>query len=131
MALHWIFDSQRLLVVHTAEGDFTHADLMAYIDAVEGAKVLSWRKLFDASTARLAMTETELMSAGARIRGTHENAPSGPMAVILPHDDDGPFMRFLGFLSAAERPMRLFRDLEPALRWVEAMPLLVPEERPV
>lgn len=130
MALHWIFDSQRLLVTHTAEGDLTLADLMAYIDAVEGAKVLSWRKLFDASTARIAMTEAELMAVGARIRGTHSSAPSGPMAVILPRDDAGPFMRFLGFLSAAERPMRLFRDLEPARRWVEAMPLLLQEERP-
>lgn len=118
MSLYWIIDSRNRLVTHTAEGELTRGDLMAYFDAVTGADAWSWRKLFDARNACMAMTPEELLGIGVHLRAMHRRGV-GPMAVVLPEAQDDNFNRLLGFLAAADRPIRVFRALEPARHWLE------------
>lgn len=117
--LYWIIDSRKRLVTHTAEGDLTRGDLMAYFDAVTGADAWTWRKLFDARRCTPAMSPEDLMAIGVRIRAQHARGVTGPIAIVLPETDSETFTRLLGFIATDRRPARLFRALEPARQWIE------------
>jgi hypothetical protein len=117
--LYWIIDSRKRLVTHTAEGELTRGDLTAYFDAVTAADAWSWRKLFDARKARPTMTAEDLMAIGVRIRTQHALGVAGPIAIVLPEVESETFTRLLGFIAVADRPMRVFKTLDPARQWIE------------
>ncbi len=117
--LYWIIDSRRRLVTHTAEGELTRGDLMAYFDALTGADAWGWRKLFDARRCTPTMSPEDLMALGVRIREQHARGVSGPIAIVLPENENDAFTRLLGFIAAADRPMRVFRTLDSARHWIE------------
>ncbi|MCA0246266.1 MAG: hypothetical protein LCH93_06565 [Proteobacteria bacterium] len=117
--LYWIIDSRKRLVTHTAEGDLTRSDLMAYFDALTGADAWTWRKLFDARRCTPAMSPEDLMAIGVRIRAQHARGVTGPIAIVLPETDSETFTRLLGFIASARRPARVFRTLESARQWIE------------
>ncbi|WP_020696449.1 hypothetical protein [Reyranella massiliensis] len=117
--LYWIIDSRKRLVTHTAEGDLTRGDLMAYFDAVTGADAWTWRKLFDARRCTPAMSPEDLMAIGVRIRTQHARGVTGPIAIVLPETDSETFTRLLGFIATDRRPARVFRTLDPARQWIE------------
>ncbi len=119
MPLYWTIDSRPKLVTITCEGEVTRADLVEYLDVVEGAGALSYRKLFDGTAFQTSMTALDMLEIGARFRSYH-NRPIGPLAIVLPPDKADVFARTLGILAAADRPMRVFKRLAPARRWIEA-----------
>jgi hypothetical protein len=49
MGPHWFIDSRKRLVIVTAEGPVSRAEIDGLLDAVTGAKALSYRKLVDAT----------------------------------------------------------------------------------
>ena len=119
MSLYWTIDSRRKLVTIACEGDVTPADLVGYLDVVEGARALTYRKLFDGTAFQTSMTALDMLEIGARFRSYHSR-PIGPLAMVLPPDKADLFARVLGILAAADRPMRVFKRLAPAQRWIEA-----------
>ncbi|HET6222272.1 MAG TPA: hypothetical protein VFE11_08910, partial [Dongiaceae bacterium] len=102
----------------TCEGDVTRADLVGYLDVVEGAGALTYCKLFDGTAFETSMTALDMLEIGARFRSYHAR-PIGPLAMVLPPDKADLFARILGILAAADRPMRVFTRLAPARRWIE------------
>lgn len=122
MALHWTIDSKERLVVAVAEGNLTREEIEGYVAAIAGANVLAYRKLFDGSRADTSMGPNDLMALGAVFRGLHAQGPVGPLAVVVPDDKVELVSRVLGILAAADRPMRVFREVAPARRWIESLP---------
>lgn len=122
MPLHWTIDSRERLVVAVVDGEVTRGDIQTYIDALVGAKALTYRKLFDASRGNTAMGPDELMALGVMFRGFHARGEVGPLAIVVPDDKVEQVSRVLGILAAADRPMRIFRETEPARRWIESLP---------
>jgi hypothetical protein len=120
MPLYWTIDSRQKLVTVTCEGDVTRADLVDYLQAVEGAGALTYCKLFDGTALQTSMTALDMLEIGARFR-SHHARPIGPLAIVLPPDKADLFARVLGILAAADRPMRLFTRLGPARRWIETL----------
>lgn len=118
MSLYWTIDSKRKLVTIACEGDVTPADLVGYLDVVEGARALTYCKLFDGTAFQTSMTALDMLEIGARFRSYHSQ-PIGPLAMVLPPDKADSFARVLGILAAADRPMRVFERLAPAQRWIE------------
>jgi hypothetical protein len=118
MPLYWTIDSRQKLVAIVCEGDVTRADLVEYLDVVEGASALAYRKLFDGTAFQTSMTASDMLEIGARFRSYHSR-PIGPLAMVLPRDKADLFARVLGILAAANRPMRIFERLPPAKRWIE------------
>lgn len=118
MPLYWTIDSRRKVVVITCEGDVTRADLVDYLDVMEGAGALAYCKLFDGTAFQTSMTALDMLEVGARFRSYHSR-PIGPLAMVLPPDKADLFARVLGILAAADRPMRVFTRLAPARRWIE------------
>jgi hypothetical protein len=118
MPLYWTIDSRRKLVTVTCEGDVTCADLVDYLNAVEGAGALTYCKIFDGTAFQTSMTSIEMLEIGALFRSYHAR-PVGPLAIVLSPDKADLFARVLGILAAADRPMRVFTSLAPARRWIE------------
>lgn len=118
MPLYWTIDSRRKFVSVTCEGDVTRADLVDYLNVMEGAGALTYCKLFDGTAFQTSMTALDMLEIGARFRSYHAR-PIGPLAMVLPPDKADLFARVLGILAAADRPMRVFTRLAPARRWIE------------
>lgn len=123
MPLHWIVDSRERLVIAIAEGDVTRAEIEDYFTAMNGAGALGYRKLFDCSRGETAMTADDMLAIGVRIRARQATVGTlGPLAIVVPPAKAELVSRVLGILAAADRPMRVFSQSEPARRWIEGLP---------
>ena len=129
MALHWFIDSRERLIVVTAEGPVSRADIDGLLDAVTGAKALPYRKLIDATAGRFALGALDVLAIGARARSLHAS-PVGAVAIVLPgrlpRDDepeDAPTLvaRLIGIVASAKRPLRLFKSVTAAKLWLDGL----------
>ena len=120
MALYWTIDSRRRTVELMADGDVTMADAMGFFDAVEGASALAYSKLLDGTRARAAMTPDDVLSIIVRVRGLHALGTMGALAVVATAEQAQRIARLLGAAAVADRPMKVFDDVRPARRWLEA-----------
>ena len=129
MALHWFIDSRKRLIVVTAEGAVSRADIDGLLDAVVGAKALAYRKLVDATAGRFALSALDILAVGARVRSLHVGSV-GAVAIVLPSRpprDDEPeeaptlVARLLGIVASAKRPFRLFKSVASARHWLESL----------
>lgn len=123
MPFHWTIDPEQRLVTVVAEGDVTRAEVEAYLDAVGEAGAYGHRKLLDAKHARTRMAPEELLALGARMRALHEEGhPMGALAAVVPDQHSEAAGRVLGMMAAADRPMRVFRQVGPARKWLRGLP---------
>ena len=129
MGLHWFIDSRVRLIVVTAEGPVTRAEIDELLDAVVGAKALGYCKLVDARAGKFAMSAVDLLAIGARVRSLHAGSV-GAVALLLPgrlpqdgEPEDAPTLvaRLLGILASAKRPFRLFKSVTSARHWLESL----------
>ncbi len=120
MPIYWTIDSRQQLVSVTAEGDITRADADGYLDAVEHADAVTYRKLVDGRAGTVVMDAEDVMAVGVRIRSFHGH-PVGALAIVLADDKSESVARILGILATADRPIRLFASLPPAQRWIESL----------
>ena len=118
MPLYWTIDSNER--VFTGEwrrpGHLRLCEVL--LDALAGAKALSYRKLFDGRAVQSPMTGEELLALCARIRGYHEQGPVGALAIVCTPEQTVAFARLLGALAAADRPIKLFPSLRQAHTWL-------------
>ncbi|MDP1838385.1 MAG: hypothetical protein Q8N31_12455 [Reyranella sp.] len=122
MPLHWTIDPQQKLVTAVAEGDVTRVEFDAFLDDMARADANSYRKLFDGGRGDTHMGAEDILALGARMRASHGNGPMGPLAVVVPEGHVETIGRVLGMLAAAKRPMRVFRQLGPARKWISNQP---------
>ena len=128
MGLHWFIDSRERLIVVTAEGAVARAEIDALLDAVTGAKALAYRKLIDASAAKFALSALDVLTIGAKVRSLHAGSV-GAAAIILPSrltdddSDEAPTLvaRLIGILASARRPLRMFKSVPAAKRWLNEL----------
>jgi hypothetical protein len=131
VGLHWFIDSRKRLIVVTAEGPVTRAEIDELLDAVTGAKALGYRKLVDTRAGRFALSAIDLLAIGAKVRSLHAGSV-GAVAIVLPgrlpgddEPEDAPTLvaRLIGILASAKRPLRLFKGMLAAQRWLESLTL--------
>jgi len=118
MPLYWTIDSKERLFTGVGEGEVTLADAMALLEALAGAKALSYRKLFDGRAVQSTMTGDELLALCAKIRAYHEEGPVGALALVGTAEQTVRFARLLGALAAADRPIKVFNSLRQARAWL-------------
>jgi hypothetical protein len=119
MPLHWTAQSNPPLVTIVAEGDVTRGDIESLFAFLVRAGLVPWRKLFDGRNGQGVFTLEEVEAIGARIREAAGAQEVGPLAFVMPTGGEKPELRrLLGLIAAAQRPMRLFRRVAPARRWI-------------
>jgi len=121
MPLHWTIDSTSNLVTIVAEGDVTAQDIETYLKAVVDGGALTYRKLFDGTKAETSMKAEDMLALGVRFRAFHTQGPVGPLAIVFPDGRADLVARMLGILATADRPMRVFRSVALARRWIESL----------
>ena len=119
MPLHWRIDSREKVFLAVADGSVEFDDVERMLDAMASSGAIAYRKLFDGLRGETRMSPSELLTLGVRMRLMHAVAARlGPVAVVIPHDKRLRLMRLLGILAAADRPLRIFNDLDSAHRWL-------------
>ena len=119
MPLYWTIDSKERLFTAVAEGEVGLADAMSLLEALAGARALSYRKLFDGRAVQSAMTGDELLAVCAKIRAYHDQGPIGAVAMVGTAEQTASFARLLGALASADRPMKVFAGLRQARNWLK------------
>jgi hypothetical protein len=119
MPLYWTIDSRERLFTGVGEGEVTLDDAISLLEALEGAKALPYRKLFDGREVHSAMTSEELLALCAKIRSYHGQGPVGALAMVGTHEQTVRFARLLGALASADRPIKVFTSLRQARTWLD------------
>jgi hypothetical protein len=120
MSIVWGVHHATRTVVATASGELRLADLEHYLEGLAAAATLSYRKVFDLTHGRLALSRDEMLALGARIRGLESRGPMGRVAVIAVADEAYRQARLLATHVVADRPLKIFRDAEAAHEWLRA-----------
>jgi len=121
MPLHWTIDSRLQLFVAACDGNIEPTEVNQMLDAIVGANGLVFRKLFDGTHGETKMTALEILTVGVRIRDLQNaDVEHGPLAIVVPDDKYMLLSRVLGILAAARRPMRVFKDADRALKWLDS-----------
>lgn len=121
MPSYWNISSRNHLVELEAEGPLTLADWREFLATMEGAKAVAYRKLLNARTAVLEMSDQELMQVLAMARSHHEQYQAGPLAIVLPSEQIDQWSRIIGALAAADRPFRISKSERTARRWLSTL----------
>jgi hypothetical protein len=119
MPLYWTIDSKERLFTGVGEGEVTLADAMSLLQALAGAKALSYRKLFDGRAVQSTMTGDELLTICASIRAYHDKGRIGALAMVVTPEQTVRFSRLLGALASADRPIKMFSSVRPARSWLD------------
>ena len=121
MPLYWTIDSKARLFTGVAEGNVSLNDAIDLLDAMAGAKAMTYRKLFDGRAATPNMSADELLSLCARIRSYHDQGMMGALALVATSEQTVVFARLLGALASARRPIRVFENPRQARNWIELL----------
>ena len=119
MPVNWLIDSRSRLVLVTAEGEVTRAEMEEYLEVVTGAGANGYAKIFDGRSGKDGMDTADMLALGAKFRALHCQ-PHGPLAIVLPPARRDCLQPILGILAAAERPIRFFTSLRTAMGWIKA-----------
>ena len=72
------------------------------------------------------MTPDDVLSIIVRIRGLHALGTMGALAAVATAEQAERVARLLGAAAVADRPMKVFDDVNQARRWNEAQPPRIP-----
>ena len=135
MPVHWtVFHATRQVVI-SAKGIVRLSDMEECVEGIMTPATLSYRKLVDLSDALAALSRDDIVALAEYARERSGNGLMGPLAITVGSDDAEQQARLFGTLAAADRPWKIFRELEAAHTWLDAQPapVLLPwlEEPPL
>lgn len=119
MPISFSVDHSRRRVVTRASGLVTFAELSEHLDAEERARALDLAELFDARGATTDITPDEVRQLVKRAVDTGRRISLGPTAVVTHNDLVFGMARMYSILVEDSAPVGVFRDLEPAIEWLE------------
>ncbi len=122
MTMNWKISHDDHLVEVVASGPVSLQDVERYFDAVTVAEAWSYRKLFDAVHATSAFSDDDMMMLGARISAYMSLGRVGPLAIAA-SDDMRDSARVFAALAAADRPLKIFKSVRAARKWLLAQPI--------
>ena len=113
-------------VVGISEEVVTLNDIGGFLDAVVKAKARPYRKLFDATHGTSGLSDADLKALAARLHRAPAapQAPLGPFAVVAGSNRND-LVSILRPFSSLERPMRLFKNIQSARKWLEDQKVVI------
>jgi hypothetical protein len=117
----WGVDHRDRLVVVTVQGVARYQDIEEYLDSLSEPATRSFRKIFDIGHSSVELTETAEAAIGARIRDGVSTEPVAPVAIVAVADQAYTQLQPFEALAGAIWPLKVFRDLSAARRWLDAV----------
>jgi hypothetical protein len=121
MPITWKVLHADRLVVAAATDLLTSTDMLYCADELEKLGVDSYRKIFDLSQLSSAPLQADIRLAGARTAARAAGQQFGPIAIVAASGAIAGLARIFEATSAANRPVRVFRDMFSARVWVDEM----------
>ena len=120
MPVIWAALHSARLVTITFKGVITRKDMDDYIDGVLTPATLSYRKLVDLTQASLTLTLDDIAALTERVRGHSRAGTMGAVAIAVGPDEQKRYgLLFDSVSAAADRPLKVFCDLQAARDWLE------------
>ena len=120
------FHSTRLVTI-TFKGVICRQDIDDCTDGIMTPATLSYRKLVDLRQGSLALSADDIAALAEHAREYGCSGVMGALAIVARPDEHGPQALLFEALSlAADRPLKVFRDLQAARDWLDAVPSSVP-----
>lgn len=123
MPVLWAIDHPTRLVVATAKGELRLKDIEDYLEGVARAATLSYRKLFDMTQCSPALSGQDRLALAAHLRCYGSTSAMGPAAIVARSDESDQQARLFETLAIADRPLRIFRELQAARDWLDSEPV--------
>jgi hypothetical protein len=121
MPIQWTISHPMKLVVAVCRGAIARQDIEGYLDAVVVADTLAYRKMFDLTQATVSLPDEDMMALGARIRAYATMGAMGPLAIVAATPESYERAHLFAALAEAERPIKIFRELHLARKWLDAL----------
>lgn len=112
------------MVLGFSEGVVTLRDIAEYLDAVVKARAQPYRKLFDATHGTSGLSDVDLKVLATRLHRVPVPTRLGPFAVVAGSDRND-LVRILRPFASIDRPMRLFKNIQSARKWLEDQPMVL------
>jgi hypothetical protein len=106
------------LVMVVMHGHVTYEEIEASTKEMLAANVAHFSKIIDVIGATSDLTEDQVERIAALLRGGAEESWRGPVAIVVSSSMSGVAHDFAE-ITEGERPLRLFRSLRDARRWLE------------
>lgn len=125
MPIRFRIDHTRRRLYTRAEGLVTFADMRAHVNAELSAEEATFGELIDCSNAATNVTGAEIRQLAAERKKVDERQRRpGPVAVVATNDLFYGMLRMYDALTERIRPIRIFRSVREAERWLESDPWL-------
>ncbi len=121
MSVTWKISHPERLVTVLGEGSIVLEDVERYLDDVVVSDALPYAKIFDLGTATWALSDTDMLVLGARIRAYPALGKFGPIAIVAASDAQNEHAQMFANLADVERPLRIFRTREEARTWLAGL----------
>lgn len=119
MPLNWKISHADRWVEAVATGHVGLQDIEGYFDDLMIAGAFPYRKLFDATHATSAVSDSDIMLLGARMSAYKGLGPLGPLAIVAP---TSALRALFSALAPADRPLKIFENVTAARKWLNAPP---------
>jgi hypothetical protein len=121
MPIHWTISHPTRLVLAVCKESVSRPDVEAYLDNVVVDGALGYAKIFELKDCTWMLDENDMMALGARIQAYAKvgTEPMGPLAIVAASPEHEDQARIFGALATAKRPLKIFRELHAARRWLE------------
>lgn len=117
MPIHFDISHLDRLVVAALVGEMTPDDLAKVARQFVEAGTQHYGKIIDVSTAIAAIDKTRLAEIAAFLRSDPKAATRGPLAFVV-DPARGELARKFAELTAGERPVNVFNNLQDARKWL-------------
>jgi hypothetical protein len=123
MPVLWAALHSTRLVTITFKGVISRKDMDEYADGVLTPATLSYRKLVDLTQGSLTLTVDDITALTERVRAHGRAGPMGAVAIAVGSDEQKRYrLLFDSVSAAADRPLKVFCDLQAARDWLDAAP---------
>lgn len=119
MPVKWSVNHEDRLVLASAEGEASLADLEQYISGVVAAGAMPYRKLFDTTyLAPGALRLAELRAFSRKVLELAKGGRIGPIAIVVGSELEQEMAEAFGKVDAG-RPLAIFSDAAKARQWLD------------
>lgn len=107
--------------VGVSEGVVSLRDLENFLDQLEKAGAINYKKIFDASFGTVSLNEVDWTILAAEVGAYMDKRSLGPLAVVAVSGSNGELANRLAGLKSGSRPAKIFRSIRDARRWLESV----------
>jgi hypothetical protein len=119
MPVHWTISHSARLVIAVTKDEVRVEDIEKYFAGVTAHGGMAYRKIFEITATPMALSDENVQALGQRVVLYAQHGQVGPLAIVASSDESYAQAQAFAAASTARRPLRIFRELHTARRWLD------------